>query len=171
MDDFSHGPPDAVEKLNALVRAIKGGLIVESEDFLPETQPDGRVLLRLRANLSKPVPPQGPDDCADCDGVTVWSDSGGAGTCDYADTTIDLPHCAVSWTYHFAPNSSADRFTVNGVEYSGCTPLFGTPLPNADGTVAVSVSGRSLHIVVECSCATPPARNSTWSGYIICNIA
>jgi hypothetical protein len=37
--------------------------------------------------------------------------------------------------------------------------------------VLVSASGFQLHIVIECSCVTPPARNSSYSGYIICNIA
>lgn len=52
---FTQGPEAAVAKLNALVHPFDSGLVLESADIIPERQPDGRVMLKL-----KPRPPAVP---------------------------------------------------------------------------------------------------------------
>lgn len=142
--------------------------VLTSSKTFPLVPPPAR---NVRVEEEKQDDDNPPPPCH-CNGIIVWEDSNPSGAPPKSvDLRVVLPFCAESWTYHFEPNTSADLFSVNGIVYSGCSPLFnpgGGNLPIKDGTVAVSPSGLSLHIIVQGACGDP-SRRSSWLGRITCN--
>ena len=150
-------PGETANRIKALIagNAISAGKNVTVDSVTP----DGTF-------LSAAVAAGGGPTC-DCeDGAEVWSvDYDGQSSCRDEVTIIELDPCATSWTYYFNPNSTGDRFSVNGEELGGC-PTFDPTI--AEGTISTEDSGFELIIEIE-GCCGQGTRNSSYEGYIIQN--